>query len=71
MKVLAVQVQAEEVKKFFPAGHFMASWGQPMLVEENDYLCAPLPAEGTEISEIYRIEKGAFAETYKPTLDSR
>jgi hypothetical protein len=59
-KILAREVSGVEVSTHFPAGQFIASWGSPMEVLPGDFLAMPFPAGG----ELYRIEKGAFANTY-------
>jgi hypothetical protein len=41
---------------------FEAPWGEDMLVNEGDFLCSP---SKYDLSDLYRIEKGAFKETYK------
>jgi hypothetical protein len=40
---------------------FIAAWGELMRVEPGDYLAAP----DSTYSEVYRIEKDAFIQTYK------
>jgi hypothetical protein len=44
-----------------PNTEFMASWGEPMQLHTNDYLCTPLPQMG----EVYRIAEQEFGETYR------
>ena len=56
----AEQLDEETVSKFFPAGKFIAAWGSEMLVEPGDWIATPSPAA----SEVYRVEKSAFANTY-------
>lgn len=42
---------------------FLASWGEKMILNSGDYLCSTTKeAKG----DLYRIEKNAFKETYKP-----
>lgn len=42
---------------------FVASWGEKMILNTGDYLCSiTKEAKG----DLYRIEKDAFKETYKP-----
>ena len=40
--------------------YFMARWNEPMIAKENDYLAAT-----ADFSEMYRIAKDAFEETYQ------
>lgn len=40
--------------------YFMARWNEAMIAKQNDYLAAP-----TDFSEIYRIAREAFDETYQ------
>lgn len=47
----------EKGKKEF---YIMANWGEKMVVKKNDYLVAPF-----DNSEVYRIAKKEFFETYK------
>uniref|UniRef100_A0A6T1GLY1 Uncharacterized protein n=1 Tax=Alexandrium monilatum TaxID=311494 RepID=A0A6T1GLY1_9DINO len=61
-RVWAAQLDADAVQAAFPAGKFIAAWGSEMVVEAGDYIATPYPAAG----EIYRVEKSAFANTYKP-----
>jgi len=67
-RVVAVQVTAEMLHEFFPQGKFIAPWGEEMLVEVDDFLACPVPGDGVgkpaSLGEVYRIEKGAFAQTY-------
>mmetsp|Transcript_137328 Transcript_137328/g.342427 ORF Transcript_137328/g.342427 Transcript_137328/m.342427 type:complete len:183 (-) Transcript_137328:29-577(-) len=60
-RCLAHQVTDEEVARDFPAGKFMAAWGEPMSLEPGDYIASPLPAA----NEIARIAASAFAHTYE------
>jgi 5,10-methylene-tetrahydrofolate dehydrogenase/methenyl tetrahydrofolate cyclohydrolase len=66
-RILALHVDAELLAKYFPQGKCIAAWGSEMLVEEGDMVCAPLSPENRaskSIGEVYRIEKGVFAQTY-------
>jgi len=67
-RIVALVATAELLAEHFPQGKFIASWGSEMLVEVDDILAAPAPPEGVglpeSIKEVYRIEKGAFAQTY-------
>ena len=60
-KIWAVRLSDADVAAGFPAGKFTASWGSDMLIAPDDYLATPYPAA----NEIYRIEAGAFASTYR------
>lgn len=68
-RCLALKVDAELLDKHLPSGKFIAAWGAPMLVEEGDYLAAPAPPDASgppdAVTEVYRIEAKAFAQTYK------
>jgi hypothetical protein len=59
-RVWAHQLGEEECTLSFPAGKFMAAWGEPMVVAQRDWIVTPHPAA----NEVYRIEVDAFAETY-------
>jgi Ca2+-binding EF-hand superfamily protein len=63
-----VEVDAELLEQSFPQGKFIASWGSEMLVEKGDYLAGYGKPGGAElpedITEVCRMEKGAFVETY-------
>lgn len=79
-RIMALQMTAEDVEANFEQGHFMAAWGQPMLIEPGDFLAATVApssataaAESTtattgegceEFTEMYRIEQKAFFQTY-------
>ena len=41
---------------------FIAPWGEEMLVNDGDYICAP---EADNLDDIYRIERGEFKDTYE------
>lgn len=66
MRIVAMEVTAQDFMLYFPCGQFMASWGQPMLVEESDFIAgAPVSDEPENgFKEIYRIERSAFFQTY-------
>eukprot|EP00930_Biecheleria_cincta_P035789 TRINITY_DN24592_c0_g2_i1.p1 TRINITY_DN24592_c0_g2~~TRINITY_DN24592_c0_g2_i1.p1 ORF type:complete len:311 (+),score=59.05 TRINITY_DN24592_c0_g2_i1:50-982(+) len=66
MRIIAMKVTAQDLLLYFPCGRFMASWGQPMLIEEADYICGALISEelASGLKEVYRIERSAFQETY-------
>lgn len=67
-RILALQATAELIAEHFPQGKFIAAWGADMLVEVDDMLAAPALPGGVglpdSVTEVYRIEKGAFAQTY-------
>ena len=62
-RVWAHQLGEEECALSFPAGKFIAAWGEPMAVAPRDWIVTPHPAA----NEVYRIEVDAFA-TLIPTL---
>lgn len=41
---------------------FVAPWGEDMIVNDGDYICAP---NLEDLDDIYRIEKGEFIDTYE------
>lgn len=41
--------------------HFVAPWGEKMIVKKGDYLASPL-----DFSEVYRIARKEFFETFQP-----
>ena len=45
---------------------FVASWGEKMIIEPGDFLCATVPEQGNPVGDPYRIEKEVFFQTYKP-----
>lgn len=61
-RILGVEVDDEILKSFGAEDefYFMAPWGQKMIVKEGDYLASPL-----DYSEIYRIARQEFFETYR------
>ena len=65
-RVWAKLVTKEDMQQWFPKQKFIASWGEPMAVEENDMIAVPWPNGG----EIYRIEQIAFQQTYAPVTTS-
>ena len=54
-RVWAHQLDEEACARSFPAGSFMAAWGEPMAVAPRDWIVTPHPAA----NEIYRIEVDA------------
>lgn len=66
-RVLALEVTQGILEQHLPGGRFIASWGTPMVCEVGDFLCSPVLPGATPsapLGEIYRIETGAFAQTY-------
>lgn len=45
---------------------FIAIWGEPMQLNDGDMLCTPCPTTDP-ISEVYRIDRKEFFETYRRT----
>lgn len=44
---------------------FMASWGEKMICDSGDYLACPVKSKADFIvTEVYRIERSVFAQTY-------
>ncbi len=64
--VIALKIDMElldflnQADKFY----FMAPWGEKMIAKKSDYLVCP-----PDYSEVYRIAKKEFGETYKPVND--
>ena len=54
-RVWAHQLDEEACARSFPAGSFMAAWGEPMAVAPRDWIVTPHPTA----NEIYRIEVDA------------
>jgi len=52
---------------------FTAAWGGVLLVEEGDYFVAPVSPGGvgmpTSVSEVYRIERATFLQTYAEEIE--
>ncbi|MCR9084442.1 MAG: hypothetical protein NXH89_18575 [Cyclobacteriaceae bacterium] len=61
-KINAIEVNAQDLEHFKSDEEltFTAPWGESMVVKEGDFLVCPL-----DFSEIYRIAKKEFGETYK------
>eukprot|EP00434_Breviolum_minutum_P017735 symbB.v1.2.015654.t1/scaffold1174.1/size133925/3 len=63
-QILAIEVDAS-IAGLFPAGKFMAAWGEAMCLEIGDFLASgKRQADGT-VLEIIRIERKSFFETYE------
>eukprot|EP00931_Biecheleriopsis_adriatica_P088980 TRINITY_DN63192_c0_g1_i1.p1 TRINITY_DN63192_c0_g1~~TRINITY_DN63192_c0_g1_i1.p1 ORF type:complete len:184 (-),score=53.30 TRINITY_DN63192_c0_g1_i1:13-564(-) len=63
-RVRAIEVD-DRIMEHFPEGKFMASWGEPMVVEVGDFLASGTTLGDGRIVEIIRIEKDAFSQTYE------
>jgi len=67
-QIQALEVTAEDMKFFGEGGNgeaqFMAPWGSPTLVEENDILATTFPLDDAK-PEVYRIELSVFKQTYE------
>lgn len=63
-KIKALQVTPELLSLLDQTSPFLilAQWGEEQRVESNDFLATPLDRQ----REVYRIERSAFAETYRP-----
>ena len=65
-RVWAEQIaDAAMLASTFPAGKFIAPWGNEMAMEVGDWVASPYPAA----NQVYRIEKIAFANTYSLVKD--
>ncbi len=62
-KVMALEMNEAMLQKLdMPEEfHFVAPWGEKMVVKKGDYLASPL-----DFSEVYRIARKEFFETYQP-----
>ena len=56
------QLDENGIEANFPAGKFMAQWGSEMMIEPGDWLTTTAPLA----DEVYRIERIAFSNTYRP-----
>jgi hypothetical protein len=68
-RIIALQADASFIAQHFPKGKFIAVWGAEMCVEDGDFLAAPMPPANRSmpnlvVTEVYRIEKDAFNQTY-------
>lgn len=59
-KIWAWPLTGEDVMNQFPAGEFTATWGEPVTVEEGDFLAMPFPDGG----EVYRVKGDEFHDLY-------
>lgn len=59
-KVWGCEISKQDVDEYFPAGHFIACWGAPIIVKGGDYLVVPFPEGG----EVYGIDRSVFERTY-------
>lgn len=62
-KVIAVEMTSDLLKQLNIGEeyYFIAAWGEEMVVKKDDYLASPL-----DYSEVYRIARKEFFETYQP-----
>ncbi len=62
-KAVAVEMNEELLKRLGLQNEFylIAPWGEEMVVKKDDYLASPL-----DFSEVYRIARKEFFETYQP-----
>ena len=62
-KIIGVEMNESLLKQLELANEFylVAPWGEEMIVKKDDYLVCPL-----DFSEVYRIARKEFFETYKP-----
>ena len=58
----AQQLDERAIAANFPEGKFMAPWGSEIIIEPGDWLATTAPLA----NDIYRIERNAFRNTYKP-----
>ncbi|MGI9159164.1 MAG: hypothetical protein ACR2K1_05360, partial [Saprospiraceae bacterium] len=61
--IFAIELSPELLQRLQwpPEFHFIARWGEEMIAKTGDFLA--LPEDG---SEVYRIARKEFFETYKP-----
>lgn len=62
-KVVAIEMKDQLLKQLNIGQeyYFIAAWGEEMVLKKDDYLACPL-----DYSEVYRIARKEFFETYKP-----
>ena len=62
-KIVGIEMNADLLKRLKLADEFylIAPWGEEMVVKKEDYLASPL-----DYSEVYRIARKEFFETYQP-----
>ena len=61
-KILALEMTKKRMEQlnWKDEIHFEAPWGSPMILKTTDYLACPL-----DLSEVYRIARKEFFETYR------
>jgi len=61
-KVIAIEITENVLKSVKLRNHFQftAPWGTPSMIKQNDFLACPL-----DFSEVYRIARKEFFETYE------
>eukprot|EP00439_Symbiodinium_sp_Y106_P078105 s377_g16.t3 len=64
-RIRALRATDEFLQRHCPSKKFMAKWGSPCSVEVDDIIAAQVSAD-SEVTEIYRIEKTVFRETFIP-----
>ncbi|CAE7559153.1 unnamed protein product [Symbiodinium sp. KB8] len=64
-RIRALRATEEFLQRHCPSKKFMAKWGSPCSVEVDDIIAAQVSAD-SEVTEIYRIEKTVFRETFIP-----
>lgn len=63
-RIKALKATDELLRRHCPFKRFMAKWGTPCVVQVDDMLAAQVT--GDTVTEIYRIEKTVFRETFVP-----
>eukprot|EP00434_Breviolum_minutum_P040698 symbB.v1.2.036178.t1/scaffold5047.1/size31493/2 len=63
-RIKALKATDELLRRYCPFKRFMAKWGTPCVVQVDDMLAAQVA--GDTVTEIYRIEKTVFRETFVP-----
>jgi len=64
-RIRALRATEEFLRQHCPSKKFMAKWGTPCSVEVDDIIAAQV-SPSSEVTEIYRIEKTVFRETFIP-----
>eukprot|EP00435_Cladocopium_sp_Y103_P063178 s15_g24.t1 len=67
-RIKALKATDELLRRYCPFKRFMAKWGTPCVVQVDDMLAAQVA--GDTVTEIYRIEKTVFRETFVPDVAS-
>eukprot|EP00930_Biecheleria_cincta_P017951 TRINITY_DN14127_c0_g2_i3.p1 TRINITY_DN14127_c0_g2~~TRINITY_DN14127_c0_g2_i3.p1 ORF type:complete len:761 (-),score=129.69 TRINITY_DN14127_c0_g2_i3:576-2780(-) len=63
-RIKALEATQERIQSLCPQGEFLAKWGSPVAISNGDVFAAQIGAEG-QVSEVYRIEKTAFQQTFR------